>query len=148
MSINAALRELFAHKTQKTIAAELTAMGLAAEQTKVSAWTRDRQPTLEQISMIEQWAGKPQGWVLARAGYVTLADVEPIGARPASPTNDDLIVALEARLVKLERQINQQRALLRKLAMASEALGLELDDDDSLSGDATLAVPTTEEGRR
>lgn len=45
-------------------------------------------------------------------------------------------------------EFNQLRDLVRKLALAAEALGLELDDDDSLTGGATPAAPVEGEDRR
>ena len=102
------LRELFATKTQATIAQELTDLGLRADQTKVSAWTRGRHPNLDQIVIIERWAGKPLGWVLARAGYASFPGVDAIPAVDDSFETRlselaEHVAKLEARITKLER---------------------------------------------
>jgi hypothetical protein len=102
LALTDVLRDLFADKTQAAIAAELTDFGLKADQTKVSAWVRGRQPSLDQIALIEQWAGKPRGWVLARAGYVDLPDVEPLD-RASVVVVPDLAARVDDLSVRLER---------------------------------------------
>ena len=107
LALTDVLRDLFADKTQAAIAAELTEFGLRADQTKVSAGVRGRQPSLDQIALIEQWAGKPRGWVLARAGYVTLPDVEPVERLPVSATSElaQRVDDLAMRLERIERRL-------------------------------------------
>lgn len=105
-ALTAALRELFHDKTQAAIAAELSERGLRTDQTKVSAWTRGRQPSLDQLSIIEEWAGKPKGWVLARAGYVDLPGIDAIETTPADGRGSlqEQIDALAERVARLERR--------------------------------------------
>ena len=108
LALTDVLRELFSDKTQASIAAELTDLGLRADQTKISAWVRGRQPSLDQIALIERWAGKPKGWVLARAGYVNLPDVEPLERSPMAATGDlaHRVDDLAARLERVERRLD------------------------------------------
>ena len=122
MSINAVLRELFSHETQVNIAAQLTALGLPCEQTKVSAWKRSRVPTLDQLTVIERWAGKPHGWILARAGYgAPVGDAEPI----SQPDGETATPDLADRVASLERQIGELRAWV--LDVLTGSVGLQRD---------------------
>ena len=111
-ALTAVLRELFSSKTQTTIATELTELGLKADQTKVSAWTRGRQPTLDQLAVIERWAGKPRGWVLARAGYASMPGVDAIEA-PAAQSAD--MVTIAAQLAALQASISSLAERVERL---------------------------------
>lgn len=116
MNLAPALRELFAHNSQTAIAAALTASGLTCDQTKVSAWLRGRVPTIEQLAAIEDWAGKPRGWILARSGYGNLAEVEPL-----TQPDGGAVAALERRLSALEAQVRVLGLKLLQQAHDGEA---------------------------
>jgi len=124
MPITAVLRELFAHKTQTVIASELTLLGLTVDQTKVSAWMRSRQPSLDEVAVIERWAGKPRGWVLARAGYVDMADVVAVTRLDVGPSAEQ-----QAQVVELLSQnVTQLAVQVKAQAVEIEALHTEHDE--------------------
>ena len=92
MTIHAVLREeLWAGRTGIDVTAFLRAAGMVVDQNKVSAWKRDRVPTIEQLAEIEQAHGLPRGWILWRAGYT---DAEALVARGDAPPQAIEIVTL------------------------------------------------------
>ena len=92
MTIHAVLREeLWAGRTGIDVTAFLRAAGMVVDQNKVSAWKRDRVPTIEQLAEIEQAHGLPRGWILWRAGYT---DAEALVARGDAPPPAIEIVTL------------------------------------------------------
>ena len=92
MTIHAVLREeLWAGRTGIDVTAFLKAAGMVVDQNKVSAWKRDRVPTIEQLAEIEQAHGLPRGWILWRAGYT---DAEALVARGDAPPPAIEIVTL------------------------------------------------------
>lgn len=126
MAIAAALRELFHGETQAAVAQRLTDGGMnAVSQTTVSAWRRNRVPSLDQMRQIEGIYEKPLGWILQRAGFVdaaALLDVEAIdggdgdakrsdGPRPV-PYPDFLEYVAELRA--LTNRVSQLEAALRR----------------------------------
>ena len=81
--INAIFKnELWAGRTANDIVKFLQAAGMAVDAMKVGAWKRDRVPSLDQMSQIEQAHGLPRGWILWRAGYI---DAEALVARGDTP---------------------------------------------------------------
>ena len=130
MPITAVLRELFAHKTQTVIASELTLLGLTVDQTKVSAWMRSRQPSLDEVAVIERWAGKPRGWVLARAGYVDMADVVAVTRLDVGPSAEQqaqVVELLSQNVTRLSAQVGEQGDEIAALLLAFAGLRAQLD---------------------
>ena len=83
MTIHAVLREeLWAGRTGADVTAFLQAAGMVVDQNKVSAWKRDRVPSLEQLAEIEAAHQLPRGWILWRAGYI---DAEALITRGDTP---------------------------------------------------------------
>ena len=123
MEYTEALREVFSHKTQTVIAAELSALGLPCDQTKVSAWMRGRVPTIEQLAIIEDWAGLPRGWVLARSGYGNIPGVKPVSSSGAS------LDQLRARVAELTERVERLAELVAQ-------------HDGQLASQANRAAPT------
>lgn len=116
MTIHAVLREeLWAGRTGTDVTAFLKAAGMVVDQNKVSAWKRDRVPTIEQLAEIEQAHGLPRGWILWRAGYI---DAEALVARGDTPPSPVTIVTqtpveISLRLEALEQTTAQLLAELR-----------------------------------
>ena len=111
MTIHAVLREeLWASHTGIDVTAFLKAAGMVVDQNKVSAWKRDRVPTIEQLAEIEHAHGLPRGWILWRAGYI---DAEALVARGSTPPAAIVIdTPTPAELVK---QLAEMRADITKL---------------------------------
>ena len=115
MTIHAVLREeLWAGRTGIDVTAFLKAAGMVVDQNKVSAWKRDRVPTIEQLAEIEQAHGLPRGWILWRAGYT---DAEALVARGDAPPAPVTIVTqnpaeINLRLETLEQTMLAQGQLL------------------------------------
>lgn len=105
------LREIFGHATQMEISAHLKANGLReASQSTVSAWLRDRVPSLDQLAKIEDIYGVQRGTVLTKAGYIdggVLGDQRK--RRPAAPPNDIAKVLELARSMREGLEKSQSR---------------------------------------
>lgn len=102
VSVTTALRELLDGEPQIALANRMQAAGLRVDQSKISAWKRGRIPHLYEFPQLEEFYGKPRGWILRRAGLVTdeaIASVDPIEAEPA------ITLELARRVKQLEDQL-------------------------------------------
>ena len=96
MTIHAVLREeLWAGRTGIDVTAFLKAAGMVVDQNKVSAWKRDRVPTIEQLAEIEQAHGLPRGWILWRAGYIDAEALVTHGDTPPPATSVETLSPVE-----------------------------------------------------
>ena len=96
MTIHAVLREeLWAGRTGIDVTAFLKAAGMVVDQNKVSAWKRDRVPTIEQLAEIEQAHGLPRGWILWRAGYIDAEALVANGHEPPPAIDVEVLSPVE-----------------------------------------------------
>lgn len=109
--INDVLRdELWKGQTGVAVTAFLVGAGVnGVYQVKVSAWMRDREPSLETLAQIEAAYGLPQGWILWRAGYVDITALEVHGNSEPAPVAVPTLNNLSTRLAALEQSLAQLR---------------------------------------
>jgi len=109
--INDVLRdELWKGQTGVAVTAFLVAADVeGVYQSKVSAWTRDREPSLDTLAQIEAAYGLPQGWILWRAGYIDIAALEAYGDAGPAPVVAPTVTDLSKRLAALEHSLADLR---------------------------------------
>lgn len=85
MQLSEAIRKAMGRLTQTEVAAAMSELGPAVNQSKVSRWvTGAGEPSFEELARLEQVCNRPRGFILAAAGFAKAMTVpEVIAIDPA-----------------------------------------------------------------